>query len=108
MCALRAFGLEPEPLLHFEHDRETALSILTGLLWKDMVHEYERMPRADAEQLAQAIFAEHAVASSKYFSNRKASFRGGWNAFTESTVDSGVIVTGEEGVYSCVWFEEED
>jgi hypothetical protein len=37
--ALAAFGLEPEPLLLFEHDRETALSILTDLLWKDMAHD---------------------------------------------------------------------
>jgi hypothetical protein len=108
VLALEAFGLEPEPLLLFEHGRDAALSILTDLLHKDLVHDHQYMPLTDARDLANAVFEEHANASSRYFSNRKGPMRAGFNSFTKSTFDSGLIVSGDDGVFSCIWFEDED
>lgn len=106
---LARFGLRPEPLLLFEQSRETATEMLVELLWKDLVgHDIEWMSRAGATSLAGTIITEHAFEESKFFSNRKWPMDGDWNGFTESTFDSGLIITGKNGAYFCFWVEDED
>jgi hypothetical protein len=105
---LAKFGLTPDASLLVEHDRETALAILTELLWKDMAYEEECMPRAQAGEYALEWLIEHEDAESKYYSNGNFAKRESWNPFTESTFDAGLIVTGTAGQYSCLWFQDED
>ena len=105
---LAAFGLHPEPLLLFQVDREVALAILEAVLWKDMVHRGENMPKAEAEQLASDIISEHSREGSRYFSNKPTPSSSGWNSMTGATFETGVIVQNQDGVHFCIWFEEED
>jgi hypothetical protein len=105
---LAGFGLDPEPLLLFEIDKETALAILRRVLWKDLVHGAENMPEADATRLAAEIIDEHSTESSRYYANRRTPVGSEWNPLTNSTFETGVIVQNLDGVHFCIWFEEED
>ncbi|WP_092758707.1 hypothetical protein [Rhodoferax sp. OV413] len=105
---LAKFGLVPDASLLIEHDRASALEILTQLLWKDMAYESECMPRPKAEEFAKALLAEHATADSKFFSNGNWTRRESWNPLTASTFDAGLIVTGGDHLYFCIWFQDED
>ncbi len=105
---LGRFGLSPDASALIEHDRATALAILVELLWKDMAYECECMPRGRAEAWAEQVFAEHAAAASRFYSNGNWARRESWNPLTPSTFDAGVIITGPDGTYFCLWFQDED
>jgi hypothetical protein len=105
---LGKFGLTPDATLLVEHDRETAFAILRELLWKDMAYEGECMPRSQAEAVANQLLLQYSIPESKYFSNGDWSKRESWNPLTESTFDAGLIVTGNDGTYFCIWFQDED
>ena len=105
---LAKFGLEPDASLLIEHDKETALTILTELLWKDMAYESECMPKVQAEEFAQQILREHGLTESRYFSNGNFAKRESWNPLTKSMFDAGLIVTSRNGNYFCIWFQDED
>jgi non-ribosomal peptide synthetase component E (peptide arylation enzyme) len=106
--ALARFGLMPDASLLVEHDETKAFGILVELLWKDMAYGVECMPKPQAEEFAKAIFAEHACAESKFFSNGGGPGRESWNSLTESTFDAGLVVTGKDHTYFCIWFQDED
>lgn len=105
---LGKFGLAQDASLLVEHDRDSAFAILRELLWKDMAYECECMPRSQAEEVANQLLLQYSTPESKYFSNGDWSKRQSWNPLTESTFDAGLIVTGNDGMYFCIWFQDED
>ncbi len=105
---LGRFGLSPDGSALVEYDRTTALTILVELLWKDMAYGCECMPRVRAEAWAERVFAEHTTAASRFYSNGNWARHESWNPLTTSTFDAGVIITGPDGTYFCVWFQDED
>lgn len=105
---LGKFGLTPDASLLVEHNRESAFAILRELLWKDMAYEGECMPASQAEEIANHLLQQHSTPASKFFSNGECAKRESWNPLTESTFDSGLIVTGSNGTYFCIWFQDED
>ena len=105
---LGKFGLTADASLLVEHDRASAFSLLRDLLWKDMAYGSECMPRAQAEEMADALLRQHGTPQSRYFSNGNWSRREGWNALTESTFDAGLIMAGGDSQYFCIWFQDED
>ncbi len=105
---LGKLGLKPEPEALIEHEREVAYLILRDLLWKDMAYEGECMPQEQAASLAQQIFQEHSVPGSRYFSNGNWVARASWNPLTDSTFDSGILISNPAGQYFCIWFQDED
>lgn len=106
---LGKFGLTPDESLLVEHDRDTALQILITLLWKDMAYESECIPRGEAESMAQQILAEHESPGCRYFSNGNLAKGKSWNPLTESTFDSGLIITNSASLnHFCIWFQDED
>lgn len=108
-CVLGKFGLTPDKSLLVEHDRETALQILTHLLGKDMAYQSECIPQHVAESLAQQILKEHETSGSRYFSNGNSVNREGWFPLTEATFDAGLIIIDPGGqAHFCIWFEDED
>jgi len=108
--AMSKLGLKSDASLLVELRREQAVAVLTELLWKDQAYGHECMPQAAAASLAEQVISAHEDASSRYFSNRNISTTNtsGWTALTESTFDSGVIVSASSGKYFCIWFEDED
>jgi|GEM_PF-1558551 len=106
---LAKFGLTADESLLVEHDRESALAILTHLLWKDMAYESECMPKHEAKSLAQGIMAEHERPGTRYFSNGNVAESNSWNPLTASTFDAGLLMTDDkEREYFCIWFQDED
>ena len=106
---LGKFGLTPDESLLVEHDRESALEILTTLLWKDMAYGDECMPRHQAEFLAQQVLTRHEGPESRYFSNGNIAKGKSWRPLTESTFDAGLVVTDAVAQeHFCIWFEDED
>lgn len=105
---LSRFGLLPDASYLVEHDRNAALAILVSLLWKDMAYSTERMPRGEAEELALRILRANEVEGSRYYSNGNWPKESAWSAVTESTFDSGLIITGKSNTYFCIWFQDED
>lgn len=105
---LSQFGLKADPSLLVAHDTESAYAILVSLLWKDMAYEDECMPQTQAQAFAQQVFAEHATLGSKYYSNGNVAKGESWNPLTESTFDAGLIITSDDNLYFCIWFQDED
>lgn len=106
---LMKFGLVPDESLLIEHDRNSALEILTTLLWKDMAYADECMPREQAESFAKAILVEHAKPGARYFSNGNFAKGESWNPLTESTFDAGLVITDPtRRQHFCIWFQDED
>ena len=105
---LSRFGLLGDSNLLVEHDRETALAILIELLWKDMAYESPCMQESEAKKMAQEIISKYEFSDSKYFSNGNWAKRESWNPLTESTFDAGIIITGLNHTYFCIWFQDED
>jgi hypothetical protein len=106
---LGKFGLMPDESLLIEHDRDSALQILITLLWKDMAYQGDCMPRQEAESLAQQILVEHETTGCRYFSNGNIANNKSWNPLTESTFDSGLVITDPaKQNHFCIWFQDED
>lgn len=105
---LSRFGLIADSALLVEHNRETALSILAALLWKDMAYESACMSEAGAKEMAEAIISQNESTESKYYSNGNWAKRESWNPLTDSTFDAGLIITGCNHRYFCIWFQDED
>jgi hypothetical protein len=102
------FGLIADSALLVEHSRETALSILTALLWKDMAYENACMTEAEAKKMAEEIISQNEFEGSKYYSNGNCVKRESWNPLTDATFDAGLIITGCNHIYFCIWFQDED
>ncbi|WP_206999976.1 hypothetical protein [Trinickia mobilis] len=105
---LSRFGLKPDKSLLVEQSRESAISILSKLIWKGQAYQTECMPRELAESTARKIISENESTTSRYFSNKDCAESDEWSQLTESTFDSGIIVSGDDGRYFCIWFEDED
>jgi hypothetical protein len=124
---LSRFGLVADGTLLVEYNRETALSILTELLWRDMAYRMECMSEPEARKIAQEIISQNEYAGSKYYSNGNWAKRESWNPLTDSTLDArrviesrswnpltdstfdgGLIITGPNHRYFCLWFQDED
>ncbi len=101
-------GLRPEPSLLIEHGHESALAILTELLWKDMAYETECMPKKQAESIAQSLFGKYSDSNSRFYSNGNWALRESWNPLTDATFDAGLIIASSNKNYFCIWFEDED
>jgi len=61
-----------------------------------------------AEELDEKIVTENEFKDSRYFSNKKSSISDSWNGLTDSTFDSGIVISGGDGQYFCIWLEDED
>ncbi|MBB5400974.1 MULTISPECIES: hypothetical protein [Paraburkholderia] len=105
---LSKFGLTPDEKMLMPQDRAGAIAILTNLLWKEQAYDCERMNRGKAEELAERIISENESKDSRYFSNKESPLSNSWNGLTDSTFDSGIIISGGDGQYFCIWFEDED
>lgn len=105
---LGKFGLTPDASLLVEVDKEAASCILQHLLWKDMAYDAECMHEGEAEEMASALLRRYGESTSRYFSNRNGPRDGSWNPLTESTFDAGLLITGDSGIYRCIWFQDED
>ena len=66
------------------------------------------MSEQQAVDMAESIVAMHAEPESKYYSNGNWSKREGWNPLTDSTFDAGLLITGANHQYFCIWFQDED
>ncbi|MEX3858339.1 hypothetical protein AB3X94_30565 [Paraburkholderia sp. BR10923] len=106
--ALSKFGLTPDEKMLMPQDRARAIAILTNLLWKEQAYDCERMNRGKAEELAERIISENELKDSRYFSNKESPLSNSWNGLTDSTFDSGIIISSGDGQYFCIWFEDED
>jgi hypothetical protein len=105
---LGKFGLTPDASLLVEVDRETASDILQDLLWKDMAYDAECMHESEAGEMASALLRRYGESTSRFFSNRNRPRAASWNPLTEATFDGGLLITGDNGIYRCIWFEDED
>ena len=108
---LAKFGLSASADSLTELTRDRALAALTQLLWKDMAYSVECMQEANARELAGQIFAQCEYPASQYFSNAAWDQQGrlpSWTPFTESTFDSGLVITGPDHRFFCIWFQDED
>ncbi len=105
---LAKFGLTPNKELLVEHDRGSALEILSVLLQRDMAYESPCMSEAEAAAMAESILSSNETVASKYFSNGNWAKKESWNPLTESTFDSGILVTIDKNLYFCIWFQDED
>lgn len=106
---LGKFGLVPDESLLVEHNRDSALEILTALLWKDMAYDGECMPKQEAESLALQVLSEHEGPGCRYFSNGNVAKGESWNPLTESTFDAGLLITDAlNQKHFCIWFQDED
>ncbi|WP_156967163.1 hypothetical protein [Paraburkholderia ferrariae] len=105
---LQKFGLKPDVSELTERDRDCAVSILTNLLWKDQAYGCERMQEDRARFFAEKIIEENECKNSRYFSNGSSIIQGSWYPFTDSTFDSGIVMSNGDGRYFCMWFEGED
>jgi hypothetical protein len=66
------------------------------------------MPHEQAVSIAQSIFDQYSESTSRYYSNGNWALRESWNPLTEATFDAGIIITGVDKKYFCIWFEDED
>ncbi|MCC8403615.1 hypothetical protein LJ655_17240 [Paraburkholderia sp. MMS20-SJTN17] len=105
---LSKFGLTRDEAMLVAQDRAGAIAILTNLLWKGQAYDCEHMDRSKAKELAERIVAENESKDSKYFSNKESASSDSWNDFTDSTFDSGIVISSGNGQYFCIWFEDED
>ncbi|MBN3802151.1 hypothetical protein GXB81_03650 [Paraburkholderia sp. Ac-20336] len=105
---LKKFGLTPDRAALVAQDRANAIAILTHLLWKGQAYDYECMDSRKAAELAERIISENESTDSRYFSNRTSALSNSWNGLTDSTFDSGIVVSSEDGQYFCIWLEDED
>jgi hypothetical protein len=105
---LSKFGLIQDETLLVTQDRAGSIAILTKLLWKEQAYNCERMDGSEAQRLAEKIIAENESKDSRYFSNKESSLSDAWNPLTDSTFDSGVLISSGDGRYFCIWFEDED
>jgi hypothetical protein len=105
---LAKLGLSPDKSMLIEIDRSTAAAILGALLEKDMAFGTSLMSPEAASSMAERILASCEAPASKYFSNGNWPKEKEWNSLTESTFDSGVLVTIGANQYFCIWFEDED
>src|SRR5579863_6988322 len=101
---LSRFGLKPDESLLTAQSRESAIAILSKLVWKGQAYETECMPKELAESIAKKIISENESTTSRYFSNKDDAESNSWSQLTESTFDSGVIVSSDNGRYFCIWF----
>src|SRR5579871_3654546 len=104
--ALQKFGLKPDANELSERDRDGAISILTNLLWKGQAYDCECMPEERARFFAKKIIEENECENSRYFSNGSLVIQGSWYPFTDSTFDSGIVISNGDGRYFCIWFED--
>lgn len=104
---LSKFGLLAESVLLVEHERTSAHQILSQLLHKDVFHGIPNMSEKEAADMAERIIACHECPSSRYYSNASISLQT-WNPLTDATFDGGLIITGSDKQYFCIWIEEED
>jgi len=105
---LAKFGLLPDKSMLIEIDRSCAVAVLGALLEKDMAYGSSLMSPEAASSMAERILASREVPASKYFSNANWPKEKEWNSLTESTFDSGLLVTIGANQYFCIWFEDED
>ncbi|WP_167046504.1 hypothetical protein [Burkholderia sp. Ax-1724] len=100
--------MTPDGAALVAQDRANAIAILTHLLWKGQAYDYECMDSRKAAELAERIISENESTDSRYFSNRTSALSNSWNGLTDSTFDSGIVVSSEDGQYFCIWLEDED
>jgi hypothetical protein len=105
---LAKFGLVSNQSLLVEHDRSSAVAILTVLLEKDMAYDGQLMSTDRAVALAEEIVKSHETQASKFYSNGNWAKKESWNPFTDSTFDAGLIITTDDHRYFCIWFQDED
>lgn len=107
-AVLGKFGLLPNAKSLIEISRAAAHSVVESLIAKDMAYGYELMPRAQAKSFTRSYFCNFPEPQSQFFSNRASPESESWSPMTESTFDSGIVVKFGEGLYACLWFEDED
>lgn len=101
-------GLMPESILLVEHDRKAAHEILSILLHKDMAHGIHCMSESEARAMAERVISCHETSSSRYYSNGNLAKEKAWTPFTDATFDAGLVISGQDYSYFCIWIEDED
>jgi hypothetical protein len=105
---LSKFGLRTDATLVTKVSRTEAIAILTKLLWRDMAYGVECMAHDTAKAYAESFISESESTKCKYYSNVQSAESKQWQPLTNSTFDSGVIVSGNIRRHACLWFEDED
>jgi len=106
--ALSRFGLRPDSSRLTELDEQSARDRLKQALWKDAAYGVECMTESEAGHAASRIIDAHGNAGSRFYSNHDPAYPGAWHAMTAATYDTGIIIVRPDGIYVCIWFEDED
>jgi hypothetical protein len=107
-------GLFADPKIYGEIPLGEALAVLQAILHRDMAYGVELAPLADARAMAHTLLADYMTGPARYFTNGdygkpqlNPNTGTGWNAATDSTFDTGVLVLAEHKSL-CFWVEDED
>lgn len=109
--AATEFGLFPEAKNYREVDGQDAEAILTTVLAEDLAYNCERVPRAEAEQLAADFIHQFDNEPARFYTNiefgESKNALGGWTPVTDATFDAGVLIVSPTRI-ACAWFMDED
>ena len=90
-------------------DATRAKNVLALQLSRSFVGHQPCMPRARAEELADAFVADAGGQAATFYTNGDwdEAMPRSWTPLTESVFDGGVIAIGPS-IAACVWIEEDD
>jgi len=106
---LRRFGLNANKTALLSRDRATARDVLAQLFFQDLAYGGAcGLMNQAATSWAERILAEHEYEGSVYYTNGGFGFHKSRAPFTQATYDAGMIITGPNHRFFCIWFEDED
>jgi hypothetical protein len=111
------FGLLDDPACYREIDREAARRLVQLILHRDLAYFGKIMSQARAVQLAEC-FLDQFDTHARFYTNGTfhespeqltpaVRFGLSWDAVTNATFDTGVLVISPQGA-GCLWVEDED
>lgn len=109
---LSGFGLFPNEENLIEVTIEIACEIVEAILWRDLSYSGEIMPRGEAKRYSEYLVCSMAPPECTFYTNAEwhkyhgeSSF--GFNPFTSSTFDGGILCVGKNSAMS-IWVKDED
>lgn len=106
--ALVRFGLKPQPTLLRELSEAEAVSVLACLFQERSSMHGEPIDNEQARKCALGFMDANAKQTSKFFSNGNWAKSKSWNAMTDSSFDSGVILKSADNSFVCLWFRDDE
>lgn len=106
---LAVFGLRMEEQRMIQLDAKSAGAVLASCLSRSFVGHSECIPKARAQELAEAFVSDAGGQGAIFYTNGdwQESMPRSWTPLTDSVCDGGVIAIGPS-IAACVWIEEDD